>query len=646
MNNKLFKNRNLFRLGLQWSVVLLLLYMWARWTFDKSYVPNFETYCPFGGLQAWGTYLVRGSLPCSMTTIQIFMGATLMVGAFLLSKLFCGYICPLGTFSQWLGKLGDKIFKKRRDITGIADKALRSIKYILLFITFYFTLGQSELFCKNYDPFFATFTLFDHDVTVWMSVLSISLLVLGAMMFRMFWCKYLCPLGAVTNIFRYFIMFAVVIGGYVALSLAGVSISYVWPLAIVSILGYILEIWKMESRIFPFLKVTRNEDICIDCGKCAKVCRHGIPVDKMGKVDHIDCDLCTECVHACPKDGALTINRKRKIGWLPAAITVVLVIVALVLANQMRIPTIEVRWADDAQFENARVYERTGLKSVKCYGSAMNFAGHVRRVRGVLGVTAYADDRSVEVYYDPKILTPEKITEAIFSASTERISEVPDSAIAVQEIEFGINHFFDQFDASYLKYKLMQFGGVYGFDTRYGEPVMVRVYFPIDHEVNLDELKKAVEAKSLTYTISGQDVTVPVNFEAVDFKKTGSVSIDEYNKRLYPNYFRSFNNIDRYDEATISILEMPMEYAKNQQAAIAFLQRHVQVQDSAVVAIQSYYRDATPVVRLYYVNTLTNPEKVRAEAAADSLRVLMKSGELKVLANPFRFINEGTVIDR
>ncbi|HQB79569.1 MAG TPA: hypothetical protein PLJ52_14590 [Tenuifilaceae bacterium] len=72
----------------------------------------------------------------------------------------------------------------------------------------------------------------------------------------------------------------------------------------------------------------------------------------------------------------------------------------------------------------------------------------------------------------------------------------------------------------------------------------------------------------------------------------------------------------------------------------------MQVQDSAVVAIQSYYRDATPVVRLYYVNTLTNPEKVRAEAAADSLRVLMKSGELKVLANPFRFINEGTVIDR
>ncbi|MGE0079371.1 MAG: 4Fe-4S binding protein [Bacteroidales bacterium] len=646
MNSKFFKNKNLYRLVLQWSVVFALLYMWARWAFDSLYTPNFEAYCPFGGLQAWGTYLVRGSLPCSMTTLQIFMGATLLVGTFLIGKLFCGYLCPLGTFSQWLGKLGDKIFKKRRNITGIADKALRAVKYILLFITLYFTLGQSELFCKNYDPFFATFTLFDRDVTVWMAFMSIALLVVGAMMYRMFWCKYLCPLGAITNIFRHFLMFIAVIGVYIILLKAGVKLSYVWPIAIIAVLGYVLEIWKMQSRIFPFMKVTRNESICTSCGKCSRACRHGIPVDELVKVNHIDCDLCLECVHTCPHEGALTVNRKRKIGWLPAVLAVLLIVLGIVFANKLRIPTIELRWADEAQFENARMYERTGLKSVKCYGSSMNFASHVRQVRGVLGVTAYADDHSVEIYYDPKILTPEKITEAIFSASAESLTEVPDSVKILQEVEFGIDHFFDQFDAKYLKYKLMQFGGVYGFDTRYGEPVSVRVYFSVDAKVNLDELKKAIEAKSLTYTVSDQEVNAVVNFEASGFKVNGTVEIDEYNKRLYPNYFRSFNNIERYNESNISILELPMEWTKNQQAYVALLQRHVQVLDSAVVAIQTYYRDENPAVKLYFVNTLTSAEKVKSLATVDSLRVLMKSGETKIYANPFHFIGEGVVTER
>ena len=55
-----------------------------------------EAYCPFGGLQALGSYLVNNSLACTMSMTQIMVGVMLAVGVILFSKLFCGYLCPLG----------------------------------------------------------------------------------------------------------------------------------------------------------------------------------------------------------------------------------------------------------------------------------------------------------------------------------------------------------------------------------------------------------------------------------------------------------------------------------------------------------------------------------------------------------------------
>ena len=81
------------------------------------------------------------------------MGVALFIGIVLFSRLFCGYICPLGTISEWIGKLGDRM-KVRITLKGFADYALRFLKYALLFITFYFTLKSSELFCKKFDPYY------------------------------------------------------------------------------------------------------------------------------------------------------------------------------------------------------------------------------------------------------------------------------------------------------------------------------------------------------------------------------------------------------------------------------------------------------------------------------------------------------------
>lgn len=120
-----------------------------------------EAYCPFGGLQSLATFISSDTLACSMSVVQITMGIVLALAVMLFSKLFCGYVCPLGTLTEWMNELRKKMKIGFMVKTGsVGDKLLRAIKYILLFVIFYMTIRSSELFCKNFDPYYAFATGF------------------------------------------------------------------------------------------------------------------------------------------------------------------------------------------------------------------------------------------------------------------------------------------------------------------------------------------------------------------------------------------------------------------------------------------------------------------------------------------------------
>jgi polyferredoxin len=392
------KIKNIGRKALQWLVMGLLGYMIIRLWVDPNYFPDFEAYCPFGGLQAFTSFFVNNSLACSMTETQIFMGVVLAVGAVVFSKLFCSYICPIGTVTEWLGRIGNR-FNVRYQIKGLADRLLRSLKYILLFVTVYFTVTSSELFCKEYDPYYAIVTGFGHDVVFWYAIIALAVTILGAVFIRQFWCKYVCPLGALTNIFTNAVVFAGILVVYLFLLYFGVNISFVWPLAAMSILGYALEATQLKAWLFPVFKITRNADTCTSCGLCDKACPMGLDVATVDTVEHIDCHLCGDCVAVCPVNDTLQIN-KRNWKWLPSVATVGLILVGLFLASDIELPTINLEWGKGTSAQNVAVYSQSGLKSVKCYGSSMSFANRMRRVRGVVGVQTYVQSHTVKVFYD------------------------------------------------------------------------------------------------------------------------------------------------------------------------------------------------------------------------------------------------------
>lgn len=63
-----------------------------------------EAYCPFGGLQALGSYLVNNSLACTMSMTQIMVGVMLAVGVILFQQTLLRLPLPAGNRQRMDGQ--------------------------------------------------------------------------------------------------------------------------------------------------------------------------------------------------------------------------------------------------------------------------------------------------------------------------------------------------------------------------------------------------------------------------------------------------------------------------------------------------------------------------------------------------------------
>ncbi len=634
--------RNWYRLPLQWLILVLLGYMVVRAFIDPNYVADFEAYCPFGGALALSSLLENNTLACSMTETQIFMGVMLAVAAVLLSKLFCSFICPIGTFTEWLGKIGDK-YKVRYTIKGIIDRALRSLKYILLFITVYFTVGSSELFCKEFDPFYAIFSGFDSDVTLWYAIPAILVMVAGAIFVRQFWCKYLCPLGAATNIFSNLIMFGSVILVYAILVWLGVPLNWIWLLSAIVILGFILEVTRMEGFIFPVMKIKRVEDICTDCKKCDRACPMAIKISEVETVKHIDCHLCTDCIESCPEKGSLVIN-KRDWRWLPITATVAMIVLGLILGTTMELPTINERWGSEEQIENASVFKMDGLKNIKCYGSSASFVTKMKKVEGVYGAKAFVKTKSIELLYDAGKYSEEELKAKIYSPTVRMIRNPGAGLETLSIVEMGIDKLFDTYDSYYLLKLLVQNEGIYGIKTEFGEPVQTSLYYD-PAVIDGTRIKEVIESPTVTYKSRDKEITQKLHFRVVDLVETGvSVTIQEFRKLMFLPFDLKFNDFDTYSEDQLETYSVYMPQAGNASLhrRLTTLVSHLSW-DEGIVRFQTDYLER-PTALVTYATDQTSSNAVFESLSKDTLHVQYTGGKTGKVVNPFKFPEEGNII--
>lgn len=624
---------NYFRLIIQWAILLLLAYMVIRPYIDKQYTAYFETYCPFGGIQALSGYLVTHTLACSMTSVQIAMGLALIICIVIFSKLFCGYICPIGTFTEWIGKLGEK-FKLRFTVKGFTDRALRILKYALLFLTFYFTIQTSELFCKKFDPYYAVFTGFSSDVEVLYAIIALAIVVFGSIFIRMSWCKYLCPLGAAANVFANFILFVGLLGVYILLVFAfKIQISWVWLLAAICLLPFLEEASMMKVKIFPILKVTRNPDTCTLCGKCDKVCPMAIKVSESGIVNHIDCHLCCDCIVSCPEKNVLRINR-RNIRWMPPAAVVLLTATAIWLSSYMEIPAISERWGTPQQMENPKVFSQSGLKNIKCYGSSMSFAGQMKDVKGVLGVETYLSSNTVKVFYDSLLIDEEGIKKAIFTPFTTILNEPVNGKIGVMDIK--IENYFDSYDEYYLTELLSANPAVYGFSTTFGEPVNAKVYFnPV--KLSLSKIIAIVESSEVRIKNENTESIQKLNFK-VQYaeEKFALINLQGFYMDLIPAMDDTFNKFSRYKSTDLSVYEILLSsFNKEIADQLPSLESHLS-DNNGIVGFKTRYTKDGVYVQIIFVKSMTNTSGIFKLLTAPKLKVYFNDGSSEERDNPFR----------
>lgn len=273
--------------------------LWTRYyeTAGKTLYVNrpagVEGWLPIAGMMNTKYLLETHSIP-QIHPAAMFLFLAFLLCSLLLKKAFCSWLCPIGTLSEVLWKTGEKIFGRNLQLPRWLDLPLRGLKYLLLsFFAFVIgTMSAAGLADFLHSPYGLVADVkmlnFFRDLGQTGIIVLVVLLALS-LFIRNFWCRYLCPYGALMG---------------------------------------------LVSLLSP-AKIRRDAAACIDCGKCARACSANLPVDRLMQIRSVECAACMECIAVCPAENALQFSlpprrggeakdRWRNLVLTPMAITVLL----------------------------------------------------------------------------------------------------------------------------------------------------------------------------------------------------------------------------------------------------------------------------------------------------------------------------------
>ena len=179
----------------------------------------------------------------------------------LLGRFFCGWFCAFGLFNDIIYMISSKLFKIKFKINREVDSVLKYLKYVILLLIIYLAWVKGSRIFDSASPWNAFAQLGDlsqgfSQYAVGFVVLA--LIAIGAAFVERFFCRYLCPLGA---------------------------------------------IFALISR-FRLFNIDKPTDHCGKCIMCTNNCSMGIELYKVQSVESGECINCFKCVEVCPRKNA------------------------------------------------------------------------------------------------------------------------------------------------------------------------------------------------------------------------------------------------------------------------------------------------------------------------------------------------------
>ncbi len=163
-----------------------------------------EGWLPIAGLMNLKYFLVTGQIP-SLHPAAMVSIASFVIGSLLFRKSFCGWLCPVGTISEYLWKLGRQTFRRNFRLPRWLDVGLRSLKYILLALFVYAVVSMPAQALAEFlqSPYGIVADVKMLNFFRYMGVtaaLVLAVIVVSSVFVQNFWCRYLCTYGAMTGL--------------------------------------------------------------------------------------------------------------------------------------------------------------------------------------------------------------------------------------------------------------------------------------------------------------------------------------------------------------------------------------------------------------------------------------------------------------
>ncbi len=226
--------------------------------------PGVEAFLPISALVSLKHLVFTGTInrvhPSGLVIFLIVCSTALLA-----KKGFCSWVCPFGLLSEFLARIHRRIFSNGLTLPVWSDMPLRSLKYLLAGFFIYqifFKMSRSSIEQFIHSPYnrFADIKMLTFFTQISQTtVIVLSALFVLSILIRHFWCRYLCPYGAIL--------------GIIGLFSAG--------------------------------RITRNPSHCTTCGKCEKNCPSHIPIRQKTQIHSTECTACLSCVKACPENQAI-----------------------------------------------------------------------------------------------------------------------------------------------------------------------------------------------------------------------------------------------------------------------------------------------------------------------------------------------------